>query len=50
MDEGLLLEVEIVLGLDTDFVGLLMCLLKDEVDLLFDWRVESARRTSGLER
>ena len=33
MDEGLLLEVEIVLGLDPDLVGLLMCLLEDEVDL-----------------
>jgi hypothetical protein len=33
MDEGLLLKVEVVLGLDPDLVGLLMCLLEDEVDL-----------------
>ena len=33
VDEGLLLQVEIVLGLDADFVGLFMSLLEDEVDL-----------------
>ncbi len=33
MDEGLFLKVEVVLGLDPDLVGLLMCLLEDEVDL-----------------
>mmetsp|Transcript_2839 Transcript_2839/g.4299 ORF Transcript_2839/g.4299 Transcript_2839/m.4299 type:complete len:235 (-) Transcript_2839:108-812(-) len=36
VDEGLLLKVEIVLGLDTDFVCLLVCLLKDEVYHLTD--------------
>jgi len=34
VDEGLLLQVEVVLGLDADLVSLLVRLLEDEVDLL----------------
>ena len=47
VDEGLLLKVEVVLGLDADFVGLLMSLLEDEVDL-FGGRGRNSRERLAI--
>ena len=47
VDEGLLLQVEVVLGLDADFVGLFVSLLEDEIDLFRGRREGHGRKASG---